>query len=171
MSKDEYLAKIKQELDKYELTNYYDLLYQASEAVEKIIDEDIEEVLGTAKDYVERLFKTNEIKSNQQTYTTNETLDVTMKFGAKNIYVTDNIKQLNVTSSFGETFINAENIKHDLEINLHGKFGEINLKLPENSYVIDNTSISFGESKPKSRHGNGPVITINGKFSFGNVKY
>ena len=77
--------------------------------------------------------------------------------------------------SFGELILDLRSavIEHDCELNIHVAFGSMEIKLPDNVVLVNNSGSFFGGVEIK-RHGttdpNYPKIILTGNCAFGGVE-
>lgn len=100
-----------------------------------------------------------------------DTMYVESHFTNNSATITNDIKIVYVDLSYGNISIDASSLTHDLIINVDAKIGEINIDLPLKCNVIDNTSVSFGESNNIHHNIEGINIKINGNIKFGSINY
>lgn len=98
------------------------------------------------------------------------------RFGESTKYIrsTDLVKA-HLKNCFGEStfYFDEVKIKEDTaEIYVENSFGEINLYLPKEWYVINEIRPSFGEAKEHGNCATGgtPVVKVRGTVSFGELK-
>lgn len=103
--------------------------------------------------------------------TVGDTMYVESHFSDNHAVVTNDVEIVFIDLSYGNLDVDLTNITHDLTLNVDVVIGEVNIHLPEICNVVDNTSVSFGESNNKHSNQGSIDIKINGKIKLGTMNY